>query len=312
MARDPLRAIADHLNGRPPRAGGAILVAVVARLAAMLAWARLTEIDDVTRAAARIVPSCDLQAVQASETGTIPSIDRETGDIVEAGAVPMRLDPTLLTAQLEEAEAVALEVRRRAEAEEIDDQAAALRSKLASDAHAAPTEMQTRQSALRTRIPALGARLARAELRAPARGIVNRVLFATLGGIARQGRTVAEIVPLGEVLTAGAYVAPEDIAFIRPDQHVKVRPTAYDASRDGALDGRVTRIGADTVKAPEGERDVCVVAVENDGALTSGAGAPLAIIPGMVAQVDMLSEPRTVPECPTRPVVRVKDRASRE
>jgi adhesin transport system membrane fusion protein len=49
-----------------------------------------------------------------------------------------------------------------------------------------------------------------------------------------------------------------------------------------------------------------------DGALTDADGQALDIIPGMVAQVDMLSEPKTVLEYLSKPVVRVKDRAFRD
>ncbi len=91
-----------------------------------------------------------------------------------------------------------------------------------------------------------------------------------------------------------------------------MRITAYDASRYGALDGRVTRIGADTVLAPDGDTSVYVVAIRLSGALTYADGQNLDVIPGMVAQVDMLPEPKTVLEYLTKPVIRVKDRAFRD
>ncbi len=91
-----------------------------------------------------------------------------------------------------------------------------------------------------------------------------------------------------------------------------MRITAYDASRYGALDGRVTRIGADTVLAPDGDTSVYVVEIRLSGALTDADGQNLDVIPGMVAQVDMLPEPKTVLEYLTKPVIRVKDRAFRD
>jgi adhesin transport system membrane fusion protein len=54
------------------------------------------------------------------------------------------------------------------------------------------------------------------------------------------------------------------------------------------------------------------VEIRLDGALTYADGQALDIIPGMVAQVDMLSEPKTVLEYLSKPVVRVKDRAFRD
>ena len=128
----------------------------------------------------------------------------------------------------------------------------------------------------------------------------------------QQGQTVVEIVSIGETVTVEAFVAPDEIAFIRPDLEIKVRITAYDASRYGALDGRVTRIGAGTVLAPDEETSVYVVEIWLVGALADADGQNLGVIPGMVAQVDMLSEPKTMLEYLTKPVIRVKDRVFRD
>lgn len=434
MARTDFRRIADDIHGRPSRAGIALLVAILCLLTAALAWAHFTEIDDVTRAEARIVPSQELQVVQAAESGTITEILVKSGDVVAAGDVLVRLDPTLLRAQLNEAktEAIALRIRqarleaqiedrafeppenvapeaqillnaeqalftalkrqleadlkvletrrgikladiaaaeanldaagrneallneevavieplvkeriesplalislrrqlseqagRRSEAQsrinqaqaalaEIDDQADAALQQFLSMSHQELTQARTTLQSLDARIPALEARLARAEIRAPTRGVVNQVLFSTIGGVAQQGQTVAEIVPLGDTLMAEAYILPADIAFLRPDQKVKVRLTAYDASRYGALDGEVLRIGADTVQVPGGDQNVYIVDIRILGALTDADDNPLEIIPGMTAQVDMLSEPKTVLSYLTQPVLRVKESAFRD
>ncbi len=433
MAGSDFAATARELRGRRGAAGGLILLSVVALLFVVLIWAYFTEIDDVTRAEARVVPSQLVQVVQAAETGTITEINVREGDTVEAGEVMMRFDPALLRAELDTAvsEATALRLRRaRLEAQisgqefdlpdrsgaeaalleaerdlfsamaahltadlevldarreiklaeieaariskdvnnetiglleeeigviqplverriesplamidlrrelsrqngqlsdagnrilmaqaaltEIDSQIVARKREFNSTANRELTETQARLAALETRIPALQTRLARAEIRAPTRGVVNQVLISTLGGVAQQGQTVVEIVPFGETVTVEAFVAPDDIAFIRPDQEVKVRITAYDASRYGALDGHVTRIGADTVLAPDGETSVYVVEIRLSGALTDADGQQLDVIPGMVAQVDMLSEPKTVLEYLTKPVIRIKDRAFRD
>jgi len=195
---------------------------------------------------------------------------------------------------------------------EIDNQILARKREYLSQARQEMAEVQSRLSSLETRIPALETRVARSEIRSPVTGIVNQVLFATLGGVVQQGQTVAEIVPMGDTVTVEAFVTPDDIAFIRPNQPVKVRLTAYDSSRYGSLDGRVTRIGADTVLAPDGERSVYIVEIQLDNAPTDATGATLEVIPGMIAQIDMLSEPKTVLEYLTKPVIRVKETAFRD
>ena len=195
---------------------------------------------------------------------------------------------------------------------EIENQMLARKREYLSSAHAELADVQSRLASLETRIPALQTRVGRSEIRTPVSGVVNQMLFSTLGGVVQQGQTVLEIVPFGDTVTVEAFVSPDDIAFIRPDQQVKVRLTAYDSSRYGSLDGRVTRIGADTVLAPDGERSVYVVEVRLENAPTDAEGKALEVIPGMIAQIDMLSEPKTVLEYLTKPVIRVKETAFRD
>jgi adhesin transport system membrane fusion protein len=161
-------------------------------------------------------------------------------------------------------------------------------------------------------LPALELRAARSEIRAPVDGIVNRLLVTTLGGVVGQGASVAEIVPLGETTRLEAYVLPADIAFVRPDQTARVRLTAYDSSRYGALEGQVTRISADAVLAPDGQTSVFVVDIVYSDQLTDVDGQVLDVIPGMIAEVDFLAGRKTVMAYLTRPVVRVKERAFRD
>jgi adhesin transport system membrane fusion protein len=195
---------------------------------------------------------------------------------------------------------------------EIENQMLARKREYLSSAHAELADVQGRLASLETRIPALQTRVGRSEIRTPVSGVVNQMLFSTLGGVVQQGQTVVEIVPFGDTVTVEAFVSPDDIAFIRPDQQVKVRLTAYDSSRYGSLDGRVTRIGADTVLAPDGERSVYVVEVRLENAPSDAEGKALEVIPGMIAQIDMLSEPKTVLEYLTKPVIRVKETAFRD
>ena len=49
-----------------------------------------------------------------------------------------------------------------------------------------------------------------------------------------------------------AKIAPADVAFLRPGQEVKVKITAYDSQIYGTLNGKLDRIGADTVEDSQG------------------------------------------------------------
>ncbi|WP_254442525.1 HlyD family efflux transporter periplasmic adaptor subunit [Ruegeria arenilitoris] len=162
-------------------------------------------------------------------------------------------------------------------------------------------------------LPALQDRASRAQIRAPVRGIVNRVHRTTIGGLARSGEELIEIVPLDDSLLVEAYVRPKDIAFLHAGQSVKVKITAYDFSRYGSLDGEIIRIGADTITRSErSEEEVFVVEIRTSSTILDAGGEAVEIIPGMIAEVDILSGQKTVLDYLIQPVLKVKESAFRE
>ena len=131
--------------------------------------------------------------------------------------------------------------------------------------------------------------------------------------MARPGEELIELVPLDDTLLVEAYVRPEDIAFLYPGQPVKVTITAYDASRYGSLSGEVLRIGADTVTRTErSEEEVFVVEIRTTDTIIDADGVEVEIIPGMVAQANILAGRKTVLDYILKPIVRIKDRALRD
>jgi membrane fusion protein, adhesin transport system len=117
----------DFLNdfrrsGRVRTGGGGwgLILLIVGGIGAFLAWAALFEIEEVTRATGRVVPSQQVQVVQSLEGGIVRRIDVRQGDVVEAGQVLMQIDDTALSSQRgellrQEAALLAEEVRLRAE-----------------------------------------------------------------------------------------------------------------------------------------------------------------------------------------------------
>jgi membrane fusion protein, adhesin transport system len=117
----------DFLNdfrrsGRVRTGGGGwgLILLILGGIGAFLAWAALFEIEEVTRATGRVVPSQQVQVVQSLEGGIVRRIDVRQGDVVEAGQVLMQIDDTALSSQRgellrQEAALLAEEVRLRAE-----------------------------------------------------------------------------------------------------------------------------------------------------------------------------------------------------
>lgn len=196
---------------------------------------------------------------------------------------------------------------------EIDDRIAAERSRARAEALDDLARATADLAALRPALPALQSRAGRARITTPVRGIVNRLHRTTPGATARPGDPLAEIVPVGDTPVVEAWLRPADIAFLHPGQPVRVQITAYDAARYGRLDGEILRIGADAVRRSERDtEDVFVVEIRTRGTLKDADGSPVAIIPGMMAQVDILTGRKTVLDYLIRPVLRLRDRALRE
>ncbi|MDA9053410.1 HlyD family type I secretion periplasmic adaptor subunit [Planktomarina temperata] len=165
---------------------------------------------------------------------------------------------------------------------------------------------------LEVRLPAIRQRLNETEIRSPIDGIVNRVFFNSVGAVVSSGEVVAEIVPTGGQLLIEAFVDPKDIATIEPGQAAKISLTAYDPSKYGFLRGTLTKVSADTVFREETKSSAYSVNVSIDTEIYESEGIPVSIVPGMIAQVDIIRGERTILEYFWQPIAKMKDTAFRE
>lgn len=155
---------------------------------------------------------------------------------------------------------------------------------------------------------ALTDRVQRAAVKSPVKGTIKRLLINTVGGVVQPGKEIVEIVPSDDVLLLEARVQPKDIAFLRPNQKAIVRFTAYDYAVYGGLEGSVEHISADTVTDDKGNA-FYVVRVRT---VKPNFGKNLPILPGMVAEVDILTGKKSILSYLIKPVIRAKAHALSE
>jgi adhesin transport system membrane fusion protein len=155
---------------------------------------------------------------------------------------------------------------------------------------------------------ALADKVDKAQVKSPVRGRVQRLLANTVGGVVQPGRDIVEIVPLDDTLVLEARVLPKDIGFIHPGQAATVKFTAYDFSIYGGMTAKVENISPDTVTDERGN-SYYVVRVRTDRATF---GEKLPIIPGMTAEVDVLTGRKSVMSYLLKPVLKARDYALRE
>ena len=145
-------------------------------------------------------------------------------------------------------------------------------------------------------------------LKSPVNGKVSRLFYNTVGGVIQPGKEVMELVPTDDALVLETKVNIKDIAFLRPDQSAIVKLTAYDYTIYGTLDATVESIAANSTVDEKGNA-YYIVRVRT--AQTSlGEGLP--IIPGMVAQVDILTGKKTILSYLLKPVLKAKSYAFSE
>lgn len=90
---------------RPPRTWLYVILLVCGFLGAALLWASLAQIDEISRAEGRVIPSSKMQVIQSAEAGVVTEILVRTGEQVKKGQQLIRLDDTNTASSAGEVEA---------------------------------------------------------------------------------------------------------------------------------------------------------------------------------------------------------------
>lgn len=156
---------------------------------------------------------------------------------------------------------------------------------------------------------ALADKVKLAEIRSPVRGTVKTLLNNTVGGVVQPGKDILEVVPTDDTLLLEVRINPRDVGFLHAQQKAEVKFTAYDYSIYGGLEGQVESIGADTITDERGNSFYIVRVRTAQSSLGNGT---MPIIPGMVAEVHILTGKRTVLQYLLKPILRAKSNAFTE
>ncbi|MDR1124975.1 MAG: HlyD family type I secretion periplasmic adaptor subunit [Deltaproteobacteria bacterium] len=159
--------------------------------------------------------------------------------------------------------------------------------------------------------------VSRKEVRSPVNGKVKRILINTIGGTVPSGATIMEILPVDDQLLIEAKISPNDRAFLRTSdnpaekQPAIVKITAYDFSVFGGLEATLEYISEDTIEDKRGEVYFEVRLLTKSNAIDY-RGQKLPIMPGMTAQVDILTGKKSVLSYLMKPLIKAQQNALRE
>ncbi len=183
-----------------------------------------------------------------------------------------------------------------------------------SDARAELNRHEAELQALTQKAFAEKDRVQRTEVRSPVRGVIKDIKVNTIGGAIQPGQDLVEIVPLDDTLLVEAKIRPSDVAFLHPGQDAMVKITAYDFAVYGGLKAKLERISADSINERDGDRSQTFfrVMLRTNKNYLGTSEHPLPIMPGMTAQVEILTGHRTVLGYLLKPILDAKDRALTE
>ncbi|MCG9688569.1 HlyD family type I secretion periplasmic adaptor subunit, partial [Vibrio tubiashii] len=171
-------------------------------------------------------------------------------------------------------------------------------------------QAQDKLSSLTESTVGLEDRVNRTIVTSPVTGTVKTLNVNTVGGVIQPGMDIVEIVPSEDTLLVEAKIAPQDIAFLRPDLHTIVKFSAYDFTKYGGLEGTLEHISADTTTDEEGNSYYLVRVRTKETSLDKDNSLP--IIPGMTASVDIITGKRTILEYLLKPILSAQNNALKE
>lgn len=183
-----------------------------------------------------------------------------------------------------------------------------LKNTYSQDAYTERAEKKAQLAQLEPIVQQREDQLRRTEILSPVRGRVNTVLINTRGGVIQPGEAIMEVIPVEEQLLVEAKIKPRDVAFMVPGMPARVKITAYDYTIYGDLKGTLEQISADTIEEDtvHGKESYYQVLIRTDGSQLRRGDEVLPIIPGMVAEVDILSGKRSVLNYLLRPLIKAR------
>lgn len=194
---------------------------------------------------------------------------------------------------------------------EADERINELKSGFRATAQREMAEKTIEMNTVRETMSAHRDRTERSEIRAPMDGVVKDIKISTVGGVARAGEPIMEIVPVDDLLVVEGRIKPSDIAFINIGQKAVVRLSSYDFSVYGAMEGKVTEIGADSFTNDKGESFYRIRVETNAEKLRKG-DKEFDIKSGMQATVDVITGEKTVMQYLLKPFIKASQTALRE
>ncbi|MFZ0401812.1 MAG: HlyD family type I secretion periplasmic adaptor subunit [Pseudolabrys sp.] len=154
--------------------------------------------------------------------------------------------------------------------------------------------------------------LKRTLVAAPISGTVVNSNFKTVGGVIEKGRPILEIVPSNDALVIEARVTPLDVKAVHDGLNAQIHFTAYSSRSTPRVPGTVQSVSADRLLDSNTHQPYYLVKVNVDRDAMSRLAPNVKLIPGMPADVLIITEHRTMFDYLFQPFLEVFRRSFHE
>ncbi|MFA6759767.1 MAG: HlyD family type I secretion periplasmic adaptor subunit [Sulfuricurvum sp.] len=243
---------------------------------------------------------------------SLDAIDKEvdmTRPMVERG---IRSQVDFLKLQREQSDARQKLQSAKLSVERIEAEIAELNKKISETNEAYDSETRSKLNETYTQLRDIEAnkiassdQVERTIIKAPSNGIVQKLYVNTIGGSIKPAQELLEIVPTDHKLIVEVKILPKDIAFIYQDQKAIVKFSAFDFSIFGGLEGRVVGISPDTITEKD-DKTFYIVRIETEKNYIQKDEIQKQIIPGMVADVDIITGKKSILDYILKPILKTK------
>ncbi|MGQ0455715.1 MAG: HlyD family type I secretion periplasmic adaptor subunit [Hyphomicrobium sp.] len=175
---------------------------------------------------------------------------------------------------------------------EIEVQRLTIDSEAKSEAVSELRETEGKLVELSERRTAAEDQLKRIEIRSPADGVVHQMSVFTVGGVVNNSDPLMLIVPQGDDLVVEARIAPSDIDQARSHNQAVVRFPAFNQRTTPSIEGSVATIAADLTHEPQTGVSYYLARISFPREQLERLGG-LKLGPGMPAEIQIKTEPRT-------------------
>ena len=268
-------------------------------------WASFAEVNQVVRASGTVVPDSKVHLIQSGITGPIEEINIKLDDKVKAGDVLFLIDNVNRKKSYNLAKKEFETRKRRVEI---------LRKlvQTGSDSEFRLLDEELNLVSAESKFNQAEAALEYSKVKSPITGYISKINVTNIEQIVDQGSLLSEVVPEDDILKIEAQVAPKDIAYVRKGQKAKIAFTAYDMAIYGQVEGNVTKIASNTSATEDGQTYYPAVIEIDNNELINERDKKIVLQSGMISDVSIIGEERTVISYLLNPITKLSQRALQE